>query len=186
MKIYRDLEMGERIRRAMRIKGEILLQSGARDKAAAVETELRTLIQSDLNRRAIRYADLLAGEIELDKKNYARAIELLEGAAALLPVQGSILDDHAVFLEPLAIAYERAGNDAKAREVFERITALAMGRYGFGDIYFRAFYKLGRIAERQGDKVRARDHYQKFLGLLKNADPGIPEVEDAKKRLAGL
>ena len=186
LKIYRDLEMGERMRRAMRFKGEILLQSDARDKAAAVEAELRTLIQSGLNKKAVRYADLLAGQIELNKKNYARAIELLEGAAALLPVQTSILDDHAVFLEPLAIAYERSGNDAKAGEVFERITGLTVGRYGYGYIYARAFYKLGLVSERQGDKARARQNFGKFLDIMKNADPGNAEIADAKKRLAGL
>jgi serine/threonine protein kinase/tetratricopeptide (TPR) repeat protein len=186
LKIYRDLEMGARIRRAMRLKGEILLRSGSRDKAAAVESELRALIQSGLNKKAIRYTDLLAGQIELDKKNYARAIELLEGAAALLPVERSILDDHPVFLEPLAIAYERAGNDAKAREVLERITNLTYGRYGFGNIYAGAFYRLGVIAERQGDKVSARQNYEKFLDIMKNADPGNADVTNAKKRRTGL
>ena len=37
-----------------------------------------------------------------------------------------------------------------------------------------------------GWKGKAIEHYEKFLDLWKNADPGIAEVEDAKKRLAGL
>jgi len=34
-------------------------------------------------------------------------------------------------------------------------------------------------------KAKAVEHFEKFLDLWKEVDPGIAEVEDAKKRLAG-
>ena len=37
-----------------------------------------------------------------------------------------------------------------------------------------------------GAKGKAIENYNKFLDLRKDADPGIAEVEHAKKRLAGL
>jgi len=45
---------------------------------------------------------------------------------------------------------------------------------------------LGKIYEEQVDTAKAIDNYEKFLDLWKDADLGIAEVEDAKKRLAGL
>ena len=45
---------------------------------------------------------------------------------------------------------------------------------------------LGRIYEGKGWEGKAIDHYQKFLSLWKDADSGIAEVEDARKRLAAI
>jgi hypothetical protein len=45
---------------------------------------------------------------------------------------------------------------------------------------------LGKICEEKDWKGKAIEHYEKFLDLWKDADPGIVEVEDARKRLARL
>jgi hypothetical protein len=45
---------------------------------------------------------------------------------------------------------------------------------------------LAKLYEEKGWEGKAIDLYEKFLTLWKNADPGIAEVEDARKRLAKL
>ena len=60
-----------------------------------------------------------------------------------------------------------------------------MGRLDYGDIYARSYYILGKIFEQKGWQGKAIENYDKFLSLWKDADPFIPEVDDARKRLAG-
>ena len=95
-------------------------------------------------------------------------------------------DYHAAFFYPPALAYFGAGDLEKARSEFEKITLLTMGRINYGDLYAKSFYMMGKIAEEQRDKLRAAENYGKFLDLWKDADPGQPEVDDAKARLAAL
>jgi tetratricopeptide (TPR) repeat protein len=88
-----------------------------------------------------------------------------------------------VIFDLLARAYAAAGDLAKARETYERITALTTSDT-WGATYARAFYHLGVIAESQGDRARAREQFRKFLDLWKDADKGLPEVADARRRMA--
>jgi tetratricopeptide (TPR) repeat protein len=126
------------------------------------------------------------GMIELKMNNLSKAIEDFKEAISLLSFQYSITSFHALFIDALALAYFQSGDLERAHAGYERITILTTGKFDFGDIYAKAFYMLGKIHEQQGDTAKAIENYEKFLELWKDADPGIVEVEDAKKRLAGL
>ena len=43
-----------------------------------------------------------------------------------------------------------------------------------------------KIYQKKGWVGKAIEHYDKFLHLWKDANPGIPELDDAKKQLAAL
>jgi hypothetical protein len=47
-------------------------------------------------------------------------------------------------------------------------------------------YELSLLYFDMKDKKRALENLNIALGVWKDADPGLPEVEDARKRLAGL
>jgi serine/threonine protein kinase/predicted Zn-dependent protease len=167
-------------------KGMIYLELNKTAEARGAAEALKEEIEKGVNKKRIRYYYHLMGMIELKSRNFHNAIEYLMKAVSLLPAQRHLIDSHASFIDPLASAYYKSGDLEKARKEYEKITTLTAGRVYYGDIYAKSFYMLGKIYEQQGNKGKAIEHYEKFLNLWKDADPGIAEVEDAKKRLAGL
>ena len=127
----------------------------------------------------------LMGMVELERENFSKAIEYFKKAISMLPSQGYLGFWDSLFIEPLALAYYKAGDLEKAQEEYERITSLTTGRLYYGDIYTKSFYMLGKIYQQKGWKGKAIEHYEKFLHLWKDADFGVLEV-DAKKRVAEL
>jgi len=95
-------------------------------------------------------------------------------------------DSQTDFRSSLAQAYYESGDLEKSQEEYAGIISRPRSILESGDIYAKSFYMLGKIYEQIGWKGKATEHYEKFLGLWKDADPGIAEVDDAKKRLAGL
>jgi serine/threonine protein kinase/tetratricopeptide (TPR) repeat protein len=164
-------------------KGIIQIDKKMPAEAEKTSAELKVLCEQTVSKKLIRYYDHLQGLIDLEKGNHPSAIASLERACLKLPYELGFDDYHAAFFYPLALAYYRAGDLEKARSEFEKITFLTTGRRNYGDLYAKSFYWLGKIGEEQKDKRRAAENYGKFLDLWKDADPGQPEVEDAKRKL---
>jgi len=149
--------------------------------------ELRELIQDSLFKKLIRLHHHLTGMIELERKNYPKAIDYFQKAISLLPyTRDERRDFRPLFIDSLAQAYYKAGDLAKALEEYKRITSLTFPRIWDGDIYAKSFYMMGVVYERMGRKAEAIENYSRFLELWKDADPGIPEVIDARKRLEAI
>jgi serine/threonine protein kinase/Tfp pilus assembly protein PilF len=173
-------------KRSLYGKGLAYIEMRSMDKAQRAAEELKEMIELGMNRKEIRNYYHLMGCIELEKNEYSRAIESFKKAISLLPFQYSEFDDRALFIDSLASAYYEAGNFEKALEEYNRITSLTIGRKYFGDIYSQSYCMIGKIYEQQGDTAKSIEHYEKFLDLWKDADPRLPELDDAKKRLAAL
>jgi tetratricopeptide (TPR) repeat protein len=88
----------------------------------------------------------------------------------------------------LATTYETLGKWTEAAAEYEEILKY---RYRQGYLVIPTLmaldrYRAARVYERLHNEERARQWYAQFLAGWKNADPDIPEVIDAKQRLAAL
>jgi tetratricopeptide (TPR) repeat protein len=86
----------------------------------------------------------------------------------------------------VARAYEKMGDIDKAIEAYRKLITFdpkSQDRRMHNPVYH---YRLAKLYDAKGFREQAAAEYKKLLDFWKDADPGIPELIDAKVRLAAL
>ena len=86
----------------------------------------------------------------------------------------------------LARAFMKKGEFDKAIAEYEKLTNFYQNSKDRRLVYPKHHYNLAKLYEQKGWIGKAIEHYEKFLDIWKDADSGIPEIEDAKNRLISL
>jgi tetratricopeptide (TPR) repeat protein len=162
------------------LRAEILAKAGrfkeAEDAVRALKNE--TSQQGPVSLRT--YWSQM-GEMELARGNARVAIEWLEKAAR------ERFSPEFSRRMTLAEAYLMAGRlDAAVGELEAALRRYDDQRAEAPVQAVKAYHLLGLAYEASGWTDRAAEQYEEFLKIWKDADPGIPCVEDARQRLARL
>jgi serine/threonine protein kinase/tetratricopeptide (TPR) repeat protein len=158
----------------------VLVESGKEDQARNVLVGLRKDLEQKAPLLLYNYWQAL-GCVELFAGNADAAVTHLEKAvqeAVETPFLGRLF---------LAKAYLEVGRHGEAVSLLER----ALSRYDENRAVrpiwsVRVHYYLGLAYERSGWNRKAVEQYEEFLDIWKEADPGLPDVEDATERLKKL
>jgi len=153
------------------------------EKAEAVAETLKKDIEEKDQTRMDSYW-YAVGSIEFSKGNFEAAVKHFERVAEEEGwVTGSYFQERIM----LARAYLESGLLGQAVSEFDDLLSnYSWSRLTWAVWSVKAYYYLGLAYEKSGWNNKAIEQYGEFLEIWKDADPGIPEVEDAKERLKKL
>lgn len=124
-------------------------------------------------RNDLRSYDYYLGMLALKNRQPQEAIAHFKQALSHLPPSSGLN----LYEDCLGNAYLDLGQTSSALEEYRRILASNPN-------YPLLHYHLGKAFEGEGDEQHAREEYRQFLNVWKQADADIPEVIEARRKVA--
>ncbi|MBI3400918.1 MAG: protein kinase [Acidobacteria bacterium] len=176
----RDAENG-----SLALKARALAKLGRGDEARRTVETLTANINSLPSDKVKRELYLVTGQMAFDRGDASGALRDLTRAETLLsPQPVSPNPPHPAVWYAIGLAHLDVKNDAEAAARFQRLVDSAEARVGHPIEFVRSLYFLGQIAERRGDKSKAREYYRRFVEYWKDGDIDRDRVAEAQKKLA--
>jgi serine/threonine protein kinase/tetratricopeptide (TPR) repeat protein len=135
------------------------------------------------------YLHHLEGELELAAGNVGAAEAAFKAAEPPFKAQFALGDQQAVMLNELmphdGIARVKAitGDLNGAIEIYRRLLTPDIASKWTMMVQPRYVLALARLLDKTGDRDGAKREYRRFLELWKNADPGLPELKEARSKV---
>jgi tetratricopeptide (TPR) repeat protein len=152
----------------------------------ARQTECPSTSVTESSEKEVRRVHWARGEIALLEGDLKTAVAELSKAAGMLSVNGPPIgppSSHTELLYAAGLAHIKAGRDAEAAPLLERLQAGHERTFAM-DPWARSFFLLGQIYERRGDAARAREQYTHFLDLWRDGDLERGWVAEAERKLS--
>jgi tetratricopeptide (TPR) repeat protein/DNA-binding CsgD family transcriptional regulator len=175
-----------RLREALLGLGRAQARAGDLAAAEDLTRQFRTLAQWGAGPQAARALDFFLALLELEKGRPREAAAALEKAIGRLPPGGTQSGYRPSMYYHLGLALERAGDPAGATEAYDEITGSDGDRFAIAELFPLAVLGRARAQEALGHQAAAVEGYRSFLALWVDADPGRPEVDEARARLKAL
>ena len=128
---------------------------------------------------------LIRGRLAIGRKDYAQAIEILQPSERYELGYWATLTPNIYAAYVRGEAYLLGGRIAEAAVEFQKVLS-HRGLTGNEPIGALARLQMARAYAVQHDTAKAKEAYQEFFDLWKEADPDVPVLKDARKEWARL